>query len=427
MNTLPSSITHRPSPTSHHLALIIVLMLAFTTAIAKAQSLHSEATDRLTDGILNLDLGGKANKVRIGGFVAANGHLTEVKNDNNDNGFNVEHAYFSIEGSFLGEKLGFFLQTDFTLSYPLLDAYATYQPVKNLVFAVGQKQTFTNTREMMLRDELTAFGGQHSAMSQAFCETGRELGIYAEYRVPSQSVGLDMGVAVTSGDGRNSFGSSSIDSDCGGLKYGGRATVYPLGYFKRGNELVFHDFVREEHPRLAIGVAFSYNDGASHAKGEGHGDFTMYDADGQSAWPDYRRLAADIMLKWQGFTLLADWQNTTATHLDDLSTAASTSTRLVPEQIADYLALGNGVDVQAGYLFKSLWAIDAGWSWINPEFREHENSALSKQVSIDLGLSKYFCNNAIKVQLHGNYTKYRTEFMQPYKNRSVRVSAQVMF
>ena len=101
----------------------IIMLVALTMATAaSAQSLHSENPSKLSDGILNLKLGNKENAVRIGGFIAADGHLTEVKNDNNENGFNVEHAFFNIEGSFLNDKLGFFLQTDFSLNYPLLDA-----------------------------------------------------------------------------------------------------------------------------------------------------------------------------------------------------------------------------------------------------------------------------------------------------------------
>ena len=297
----------------------IILMAALTMATAAtAQSLHSEEPSKLSDGILNLKLGNTDNSVRIGGFISADGHVTEVKNDNNENGFNVGHAFFNIEGSFLNDKLGFFLQTDFSLNYPLLDAYVTYKPVKNLVLTAGQKQTFTNTRDMMLRDQMTAFGAQHSNMSRALHDTGRELGVFVEYRLPVKYAGLDLGVAVTSGDGRNSFGSSSVDSDKGGLKYGARATFYPLGYFQHSGELVFHDFARESTPKIAIGGAFSYNRGASHKVGEGHGDFVMYNEAGEEEYPDYRKLSADLMMKWQGFTLLVDWQNTTATQLDKL-------------------------------------------------------------------------------------------------------------
>lgn len=406
---------------------ILLAALLISAPTAYAQTLNSEAEELLTDGILNFDLGGKNNHVRIGGFISADGHLTEVKNDNNENGFSLQHADLSVEGSFLNGKLGFFLQTDFKLSNPLLDAYVSYQPLKDLVITAGQRGTFTNSRDMMLRDQQTAFGGRHSYMSQQFGATGRELGLYVEYRVPSQSIGLDLGLAVTTGDGYNSFGSSSIDNDLGGLKYGGRATLYPLGYFKRGNEVVFHDFVREEKPRLAVGMAFSYNDGVSNSVGEGHGDFAMYGPDGDAAYPNYRKLVADIMFKYRGFTLLADWQNTSGMALQNLYTAASAASKLRPRQIADYLVLGNGFDVQAGYLFKYNWAIDAAWNLCLPEFHETANSALKRSTSIDLGVAKYFFKNTLKVQLAGNYTKFRTTYLEPYKTRSLRLNVEVAF
>ena len=125
--------------------------------------------------------------------------------------------------------------------------------------------------------------------------------------------------------------------------------------------------------------------------------------------------------------MLVDWQNTTAKQLDKLYTSASAASKLKPEQISEYLALGNGVDVQAGYLFPSLWAIDAAWSYVKPEFTETDASALAKLSTYDFGVSKYLSGNTVKLQLAFNYTKYRTQFMLPYKNRSINLSMQVMF
>ncbi|SFG17471.1 porin [Prevotella sp. KH2C16] len=406
--------------------IFLSALMFLSVNMAWSQSLHSEAENTLTDGILNLDLGGQGNRVRIGGFVSAGGHFTEIKNAESDNGFNIDNAFLSLEGSFLNDKLGFFLQADFADSYPLLDAYVTYRPIKDLVFSVGQKQTFTNSRDLMLHDQSTATG-EHSPMSQEFNERGRELGAYAEYRLPTTRLGVDLGLAVTSGDGRNSFGSSSTDPDNGSLKYGGRVTVYPMGYFKRGNELVFFDFIREATPKLAIGGAFSYNNGASNAKGEGHGDFTMYDREGNAAYPGLRKLTADLLFKWQGFTFLADYTNTTGAKLDNLYTAANVNAKLQPEEISQYLALGNGLDVQAGYITKSLWAVNFGYSYVKPEFAEVANSVLRRMSSYDIGISKFFCKNTFRLQLLGNYTHYHKEVMTPYKNRSIKMNLQIMF
>lgn len=380
-------------------------LLLISAASLQAQTIGNEALPQLKDGLLDLKLGSEDNNLRFGGFIQMNGYWQDVRNAQSEYGFNIDHALVNLEGSFFGGKLGFFLQADFADSYPLLDAWVSYAPVKPLKISVGQKQTFTGTRQMMFLDAGLAFG-HRSLLEQTFFDAGRELGVFVESRIGWGCGGFDLGLAVTSGDGRNSFGSSSTDPDKGGLKYGGRISFYPLGFFTAGNEKLFNDFAREQRPRLALGAAFSYNDGASNAKGEGHGDFTLYDADGQPAYPDYRKLSADLLFKWQGFSLLLEYENASATRLDGLCTAASQATALRPRQIANYLALGDGVNLQAGYLFRNLWAIDLAYSKVMPEWPETESSIVRDADCFTAGVAKYFRNNTFKVQLSGSYLSY---------------------
>ena len=122
-------------------------------------------------------------------------------------------------------------------------------------------------------------------------------------------------VAITSGDGRNSFGTDSRDVDLGGLKYGARLDIYPLGFFSEGNDKSTADLAHEESPKLVLGVAASYNDGASHSAGEGHGDFFLYNADGRVQLPDYRQVYGDILVKYKGISVLGEYLIATATSL----------------------------------------------------------------------------------------------------------------
>lgn len=391
-----------------------------------AQTIGNESFSQLKDGLLDIDLG-KENRVRFGGYMQGGLFYKDVKNGNSEYGFDVDHAYLNVQGSFLNDKLGFFVQADFVDSYPLLDAWVSYKPFSYLKISAGQKQTFTNGREMMLLDQGLAFGSR-SVVAESLSRTGRELGLFAESRIPIGAMGVDLGLAVTSGDGRNSFGSSSTDSDKGGLKYGGSATVYPLGFFTSGNELVFNDFIRESSPKLAIGASYSYNEGASEAVGEGHGAFTMYDANGREAYPDYRKLTANVLFKWNGFSFLGEYVNTTATGLDGLYTLASDlDSKLRPQQIADFLALGNGYTLQAGYLFRSLWAIDINYGCVKPEWEETDSSALHKVQGIKGGVSKYFLNNTFKLQLMGEYKSFKKKEGAPYKEFQARLNLQLLF
>lgn len=402
-----------------------VFSLLFAAGLS-AQTIGSEVYPQLKDGLLDLNLKSPGQKIRIGGYVQTSGYYTEIKNDDADYGFDVEHACLNMEGSFFDGKLGFFLQGDFAESYPLLDAWVSYMPIKALKISAGQKQTFTNTRQMMMLDQGQAFG-ERSGMSQVFFNTGRELGLFLESRLTIGKVGAEIGLAVTSGDGRNSFGSSSTDPDCGGLKYGGRANIYPLGFFIQGNDMVFHDFVREKTPKLALGVAYSYNNGASNRIGEGHGDFVMYNKNGETDYPDYRRLSADLLFKWGGFSFLADYTNTTGNGLNKLYISPDENAKLQPQQITDYLALGNGLDVQAGYLLPNLLAVDLSYSMVRPEWKETENSTLHRADYFQAGVSKYIRNNSIKLQLTTAYARYKKGFEEPYKDLTVKFNAQIIF
>lgn len=402
-------------------------LLAGTVAVA--QTIGNEAYPQLNGSLLDFNLSKKesdnGNKIRIGGFLDVSAYHTEVKNANSENGFDITHADLSVEGNLLNNKLGFFLQADFANSDPLLDAWVAYRPVKNLKISIGQKQSITDTRQMLMLDQGQAFN-ERSFVSRTFFKTGRELGIFIEERIPIRNVGFDIGVAVTSGDGRNSFGSSSTDSDCGGLKYGGRISFYPLGFFAPGNENVFNDFARESSPKLSIGGAFSYNDGTSSPVGEGHGDFTLYNGKGEKSYPDYRRISADILFKWNGFSLLADYINTSGTSLNDLYLDPDGVSKLQPRQIADYLALGNGFDIQAGYVFPKMWALDASYSMVRPEWDE-KTSVVKRADNIEAGVSKYFVGNSIKLQLATEYTHYKHSFGEPYKNFTVKFNLQLVF
>lgn len=402
------------------LAILSATILSATGV--SAQTIGNEAFPQLNGGFLDFNIGGQGQKIRLGGYLQAKGYYRDIKDENSEQGFDVGHAMVSLEGSFLRNKVGFFLQADFAESYPLSDAWISFTPWRQLRITAGQKQTFTNSSQMLMLEQGLAFG-ERSMMDRSFSRSGRELGLFVESRLPVGKTGFDLGVAVTTGDGRNSFGSNSTDTDKGGLKYGGRVSFYPLGFFANGNERVFTDFVREKTPKLAIGGAYSYNDGTSNAVGEGHSDFAMYDKDGKEKLPDYQKISADILLKWNGFSFLAEYTNAVGAGLKGLYTEANGKTMLQPRQIADYLAIGNGYNFQTGYITPSAWAFDVAYSKVKPEWKETEASVLKDCDNVMVGVSKFFLRNNLKLQLAGSYTDYSK--MSGAGSRSMEVMLNV--
>lgn len=402
---------------------VLLFVMMWLVATSYAQTDGNQADFQLGKG-LNISLENGKHHLNIGGYLQLDGTYAKSENEESESRFGVKRAYFSLGGDYLNDKFGFLLQMNFADSYPLLDAWMSYKPVESLTVTVGQKQSFSGPRSMMYADyDLNL--GDRSLAAQTFFATGRELGLFLETRQALGSLGLDLGVALTSGDGRNSFGSSSSDFDLGGVKYSARTSLYPLGFFSRNNEFSGTDFAREASPKLALGFAYSYNDGASHPIGEGHGDFNLYDKDGKIDYPAYQKISADILFKYSGFSLLAEYVNAVGDRLEGLYTAPSVNSKLQPTQIADYLTLGNGLNVEAGYLFRSNWAVDLRYSTVMPEWSE-KTKLIEKTNEYTAGIARYVIDNRLKLQLTGSY-RDRPDNQLSGHSLQVQFTAHVLF
>ena len=380
-----------------------ILMAAAIVTVAKAQeSTPTNQVDFELGKGLHYRLNDGAYEFKISGMLQP--YLGYEKNENVDDGdlyLNSKRTYLNLSGNARDEHVSFFLQADFSSSNPLLDAWVAYEPINGLKFTFGQKQTIANNREMLImEDHLTQ--PDRSLLSTTFSQTGREFGLYVEYKLGSEKWAVVPQAAVTSGDGINSFGSDSRDIDLGGLKYAGRLDVYPLGMFTEGNEKQIPDLAHEDKPKFVIGGAYSYNDGASNSVGEGHGDFLLYNALGEQQLPDYRQIYADILFKYKGFSLLGEYVNATATNLDGTYVDEAATEVMVPTQISSFLTLGDSYNAQVGYVTKSGYALDVRYSQVTPEFADNTESVISETKGYTVGLSKYFKENALKVQLAGS-------------------------
>jgi hypothetical protein len=387
--------------TKHRQMKKVVLFIMFFCITLQNNAQESEdknaASFNLGSG-LNFSFNEGNYQFNFGGFIRPAFSNNKMEGLDAENTFNAKNAFLIISGKALKEKVSFLVQTDYNKSEPLLDAWLAYHPTENISITFGQKQTFVNNREMTFREDKLQFTDR-SLLSQTLSDTGREFGVFVETKV---KVGSQFGIApmaaVTSGDGRNSFGSDSRDSDLGGLKIGGRLDLYPLGYFTQGNDLFSADLAHEQELKFVIGAAVSKNTGASNSKGEGHGDFILYDANGNDNLPDYSQAYLDLLLKYKGFSLLAEYANTSAGGLDLVYTDAAATQILAPQQISEFLALGDSYNVQAGYVTKSGFGFDFRYESATPEFESNLNSILADYSSYTIGLTKYFDNNNLKMQ-----------------------------
>lgn len=345
---------------------------------------------------LNFSLNHGDYQFNLGGFIQPTFVNEKTTGLDAKNKFNSKRSFLQFSGKAIKEKVSFLVQLDYSKSAPLMDAWVAYHPHKSTTITVGQKQSFLNNREMIFREDKLQLTSR-SFLSKNLSNTGREFGVFIKSKF-GNSFGIAPMFAVTSGDGRNSFGNSSKDADLGGLKIGGRLDVYPLGYFKEGNDNLTTDLGREETLKIVVGSAFSKNNGVSDSKGEGHGNFLLYNANGSHNLPDYSQIYIDFLLKYQGFSVLGEYANTSASNLNKTYTDKDGKELLIPTQISEYLFLGNSFNIQTGYVTKKGFSFDARYESTTPEFKTNGNSLLKDSSAFSLGISKYFDNNNLKIQ-----------------------------
>lgn len=381
----------------NHLKTICTLFLFCTFITTKAQEDGKKNNANFTLGSgLNFSFNEGNYNFNLSGFVQPAFISEKTSGSDAANEFNSKRSFLMFSGKAKKEKVSFLVQLDYSFAEPLLDAWLAYHPTDFTTITVGQKQSFLNNREMIFREDRLQFNNR-SFLSQNLSQTGREFGIFVESKF-GKKFGIVPMLAVTSGDGRNSFGSDSRDSDLGGLKIGGRLDLYPLGYFKEGNDLMSTDLGREESLKFVIGVAASQNNGASNASGEGHGDFLLYDIDGNNNLPDYAQLYADFLLKYQGFSFLAEYANTSASNIDQVYLDTNAAQILAPQQISQFLFLGDSFNLQGGYVTEKGLSFDVRYETANPEFENYTDSILREMNAFTFGVSKYFNQNSLKVQ-----------------------------
>lgn len=376
--------------------LFLSLIVFSLQGFAQLKPTKNYSSFELGNG-LNFGFNDSTYLFKISGMVQPYMAFDKLANQDAQYYLNSKRSYLNFSGVAVKEKVEFFLQLDYSLPGALLDAYITYHPIKKLSITMGQKQNIANNREMLIMEDQLQYPDR-SLLSQEYSRSGREFGLFVDYKAGNNAFAIVPQVSVTSGDGRNSFGVDSRDYDLGGFKYSARLDVYPFGFFSARNDKSLADLQHEQTIKMVIGGAASFNDGASQAVGEGHGNFVLYNANGKAQQPDYRQLYGDVLVKYQGFSLLGEYGVSTATNLDGTFKMATGGDELLPTEISQYLALGTGYNVQLGYVSKTGYAVDVRYAGVTPEFSENTASVIQQKDGYTIGLSKYFKGNALKIQ-----------------------------
>ena len=195
--------------------------------------------------------------------------------------------------------------------------------------------------------------------------------------------------ALTKGEGRD-----ITSSNYGGFNYTAHVDFLPFGKFEgKKQDFILADINRQSTPKLAIGVTYNLNQGATRQQGQ-LGSFiyqTTYPTDSTmeiiNGANDLTAIQIDLLFKYQGFSLFGEYASTTAAEkLDNLSKGYNT---------------GSGYNIQAGYVMKNNWEIAGRYTSVMAD--DENYSSMPSETQYTLGLSKYVLGHSLKVQSDISY------------------------
>lgn len=191
-------------------------------------------------------------------------------------------------------------------------------------------------------------------------------------------------IAFSQGEGRN-----VTEGNLGGHQYTSRLELLPFGKFKSKGDYSGSDLKREEKPKLMLAATYDINQNAvrnrSNLGSYMRNDVGLYET-------TINTLFLDAMFKYNGFSFMGEYAHRTA---DDPIAKNSDGTLT-----GDVVQVGDGLNLQTGYLFDSNWEVSGRFTNIKLD-ENITGRGIENQYT--LGLSKYIVGHKLKVQTDLSY------------------------
>lgn len=322
----------------------------------------------------------------------------------------VKRIRLNFEGYVLSPKLLYSIQLGFAPndmktapngnSNVVRNAILFYKPNSHWNFGVGQAKIKANRAHSTSSSALEFV--DRSIVDGQF-QLDRDFGFFAEsYYTLAASFDVAAKASITMGEGRN-WGKSSSQS---GFAYTGRLELFPLGSFKGKGEAFEGDYEHEEHPKLMLGGAFSYNDKATRLNGQ-TGDFLP---NGETR--SLKSYFADVVFKYRGFAFAADFMG------------RACSQPLFPNEPETTIFVGKGVNVQASYMLPKHWSLALRNATLFADEKIRPAVGYKQFNQTTLGITKYLMGHNFKVQADASYN-HRTEAIAGYDRWQIRFVLEV--
>ena len=259
----------------------------------------------------------------------------------------------------------------------ILDAVIKYNFAPGFEFWFGQTKLPGNRERVISSGNLQQV--DRSLLNSRF-NIDRDIGIQLRHKSKLSDKFLMREIlSMAQGEGRN-----ITSGNFGGHQYTGRLEFLPLGNFTSKGDYSGSDLKREEKPKLAIGVTYDYNNNAVKNRSN-QGSYMINDEGFYKT--DIQTLFIDFMFKHKGFSLMGEYADRDA---DDPLAKNSDGTLT-----GDEVQVGNGINLQAGYLLDSDWEISGRYTGIDLDKTITGKDAENQYT---LGVSRYIVGHKLKVQ-----------------------------
>lgn len=259
----------------------------------------------------------------------------------------------------------------------IMDAVIKWNFYENFVLWAGQTKLPGNRERVISSANLQQVD---RSLVNSFFNIDRDVGIQLRHHL---KIGENFIVreifALSQGEGRN-----VVLGNLGGHQYTGRIELLPFGTFANKGDYFGSDLAREPKPKLAIGVTYDHNNKAVKTRS----NLGLYMENDEGLFEtNINTVFVDAIFKYRGFSTMIEYAKRDA---DDPIAKNSDGT-----PTGDVVQVGNGINIQSGYLFKNNWEITGRFT---NAYLDETITGRGYQNQYTFGLSKFIVGHSLKVQ-----------------------------
>lgn len=374
------------------------LKLTFMVALfAIMSSIHSQEikSQKFGKGVFNIIGQDSSWTMKVGLRMQLLGTSTWEDGETSETSFLVRRSRLKFDGFAFSPKLKYKIElglsnrdmsgtSQFTSNAPryIMDAVVMWNFAKNLDLWVGQTKLPGNRERVVSSGDLQLV--DRSLVNSRF-NIDRDIGLQLRhhFNLSNSFIVRDI-FAFSQGEGRN-----VTSGNLGGHQYTARVELLPFGEFSGKGDYTGGDLQREDAPKLSLAATYDFNDNAVRTRSN-MGSYMVTDEGFYET--DISTVFIDAMFKYKGFSFMAEYAKRDAK--DPFAKNGDGSLT------GDEVQVGNGLNLQGGYLLKSNWELSARYTNVT---LDEVVTGKSPENQYTFGVSKYIVGHKLKVQSDISY------------------------